>query len=326
MKKVSVIIPVYNAEKYLNENLSALHELDDAEMEFIVVNDGSTDSSLDICNSYARKDSRFRVISKSNGGVSDARNVGLDEARGEYIFFLDSDDKISSEFDECVNESMKFGVDFVFFNRYFLKEERKDLCYDIKMPVFREIEPNILYEVLDVCAVLEQKCFLGGSGSVLLKRELINNVRFDVDRNLLEDYDFFLSIIHKGKFKIHYCNRITVMIQADTPNSLTKKKIHFRENVFLATTNPYLIANKKLGRQLFWVEANFNMQKFGWRDRVKYAGMIVSEYKDFMAINKFSISCCCFLFGININRQRRRLQGAVNGLSVALSKKKEEAS
>ncbi|GIJ97802.1 glycosyl transferase [Capnocytophaga stomatis] len=88
----SVIIPVYNVEKYLPECVDSVLQQDFSDYEIILVNDGSTDGSRKICDEYAQKYSSIKVIHKENGGLSDARNFGVKEARGEYLMFLDSDD------------------------------------------------------------------------------------------------------------------------------------------------------------------------------------------------------------------------------------------
>lgn len=93
--KVSVIIPVYNTEKYLEECLNSVENQTLKDIEIICVNDGSTDKSLEILNNHANKDSRIKVISQENGGVSHARNTGMSKAKGKYIAFFDSDDILS---------------------------------------------------------------------------------------------------------------------------------------------------------------------------------------------------------------------------------------
>ena len=95
MIKVSVVIPVYNTYKYLPECLESVINQTLADIEIICINDGSTDFSSKILEEYASKDKRIKIISQNNQGVSCARNRGLEIARGEYIYFLDSDDKIT---------------------------------------------------------------------------------------------------------------------------------------------------------------------------------------------------------------------------------------
>ena len=90
--KFSIIIPVYNVEKYLNECVDSVLNQTYKYMEIILVDDGSTDSSPQICDSYAEKDNRIRAIHKENGGLSSARNAGIKNMTGDYVLFLDSDD------------------------------------------------------------------------------------------------------------------------------------------------------------------------------------------------------------------------------------------
>lgn len=98
MPKVSVIVPVYNAEKYLIQCIDSILAQTFTDFELILVNDGSKDSSGKICDEYARKDNRIIVIHKENGGVSSARNIGIDITQGDWIVFVDSDDYISADY------------------------------------------------------------------------------------------------------------------------------------------------------------------------------------------------------------------------------------
>ena len=97
MKKVSVIIPIYNVEAYLHECVDSVRHQTYRELEIVLVDDGSSDCCGAICDEYAAQDDRIHVIHKENGGMSDARNAGLKEASGEFIYFLDSDDYIVPE-------------------------------------------------------------------------------------------------------------------------------------------------------------------------------------------------------------------------------------
>jgi len=94
MKKTSVIVPVYNAEKYLDKCIQSILNQDYKNIEVILIDDGSLDNSGNICDEYAKVDSRVKVVHKKNGGVSSARNCGIDIATGEFIMFVDSDDYI----------------------------------------------------------------------------------------------------------------------------------------------------------------------------------------------------------------------------------------
>ena len=96
MPKVSVIIPVYNVEQYVEKSIQSVLNQSMKDIEIILVNDGSTDKSGEICDRYGQKEERIIVIHKENGGLSSARNVGVKAASGDYIGFIDSDDYIES--------------------------------------------------------------------------------------------------------------------------------------------------------------------------------------------------------------------------------------
>ena len=114
---VSVVIPVYNVEKYLRECVDSVLRQTYSSYEIILVDDGSTDSSGSICDEYAAKDSRISVVHKDNGGQSSARNIGIKKAVGKYIYFLDSDDYIVEySFAKLVEAAEKTCSDIVFFD------------------------------------------------------------------------------------------------------------------------------------------------------------------------------------------------------------------
>lgn len=129
--KFSIIIPVYNVEKYLRECLDSVLNQTFADWNAICVNDGSTDGSAAILEEYGNKDNRFRIISQPNGGLSAARNTGLKAATGEYVLFLDSDDWIEDNALEILSNDLD-DEDMLCFSgrRYF---ERKGLYHDADM-------------------------------------------------------------------------------------------------------------------------------------------------------------------------------------------------
>ena len=113
-KKVSVVIPVYNVEKYLRRCLDSLVNQTYKNLEFICVNDGSTDNSLEILKEYAAKDSRFIIINQKNQGVALARNNGLNVASGDYLSFVDPDDWVGlNYYEEVVKEFIATNCDVV---------------------------------------------------------------------------------------------------------------------------------------------------------------------------------------------------------------------
>ena len=104
---ITIIIPVYNVEQYLEKCLDSVINQDYPDLEFILVDDGSPDKCGEICENYAKKDPRIKVIHKKNGGLSDARNVAIDVALGEYITFVDSDDYVSNDYVSTLYDLIK---------------------------------------------------------------------------------------------------------------------------------------------------------------------------------------------------------------------------
>ena len=111
MKKVSIIIPAYNADKWIGRCLESCIRQDYPKLEIIVVNDGSTDRTLEVCNNYKKKNNNVIVINKENRGVSNSRNVGIKKSTGEYLLFVDADDYIDSNMCARLVECMKDDVD-----------------------------------------------------------------------------------------------------------------------------------------------------------------------------------------------------------------------
>lgn len=129
MAKISIVVPIYNVKDYLRKNLESLRRQTYQDFEVLCVNDGSTDDSQTIIDEYVKLDDRFRSYTKDNGGLSDARNYGLDRSGGEYIMFIDGDDFVEKDMlENCVRHMEKDNLDmFVFaYNQYYLEEDRRE--------------------------------------------------------------------------------------------------------------------------------------------------------------------------------------------------------
>ena len=110
---VSIIVPVYNAEKYLNRCIDSILSQTMTDFELLLIDDGSKDDSGRICDEYSEKDARVRVFHKTNGGVSSARNLGLDNAIGDWITYVDADDRCSYEYLEHLLSKVDEGTDLI---------------------------------------------------------------------------------------------------------------------------------------------------------------------------------------------------------------------
>ena len=306
--KLSIIVPVYNSLPFLSKNLERLHSINSELIEFVLVNDGSTDNSLILCQKYALLDNRFKVLSKGNGGVSSARNYGIIHARGEYIFFLDADDYVSDRFLDIVLPIIRLNLNFVIFRRYYVVRDCIEYNYRFISKYFKEEQTN-LFKVIDIESLFCKKCGCSGSGEILFKKSLIQQERFNPDMNLLEDYDFFFRIIYKNDLQIYVYNGITTYINDEVPNSLTRKRISYKQvrpGSLLA--NPMLLKYKKLSKQMFWIESYFHVKKMNFYNRLLY---IINNAKLLLQqsnINKYFLGFILFLFGIDINRIKNSLK------------------
>ena len=123
---ISVIVPIYNSEKYLEQCIESIINQKYSNLEIILVNDGSVDGSLKICEKYAKKDNRIKVIDKKNEGVSVARNVGMEVSSGQWISFIDSDDWIDPDmFEKMLAKSKDDDFDVIMCNCYINKNNNE---------------------------------------------------------------------------------------------------------------------------------------------------------------------------------------------------------
>ncbi|MBQ6570553.1 MAG: glycosyltransferase [Clostridia bacterium] len=128
-KLISVVVPVYNVEKYLEQCVDSILAQTYKNFEIILTDDGSTDSSGRMCDEFAKKDSRIKSVHRKNGGLSAARNTGLSNSSGEYVYFLDSDDYIVPEaLTLLIDKAEKEGAEIVFFDAVSFDEETGEKC------------------------------------------------------------------------------------------------------------------------------------------------------------------------------------------------------
>lgn len=205
MIKISIIIPVYNVEKYINKCLDSILNQTLTDIEIIIINDGSNDKSLEICKQYSEKDSRIILIDKKNEGVSVARNKGIEVSKGEYILFVDSDDWIDENSCEIMyKEIQKNKADLFFCNHvreYGTTRDYIDYGLDEKIIEKDEIKEKIIFPLIeeeDKNKVHLKASFRGPLGK-LYKREIIqkSNIYFNHDLIIGEDFIFNLQYLRK---------------------------------------------------------------------------------------------------------------------------------
>lgn len=191
---VSIIVPVYNVAKYLAECIQSVLDQTFQSWELILVNDGSKDCSGAICDDYATKDDRIRVIHKSNTGVSDTRNVGLSTARGKYVIFLDADDYWYDHgaLEVLVSTAQKHRADIV---RGEYKAVNQDGTLLFERPITKskiQLTDKLLSSGLFYTKILDGENFLVLS---LIERTAIGDLRLNERRAFLEDMEFYAHLL-----------------------------------------------------------------------------------------------------------------------------------
>lgn len=199
---ISVIIPVYNVERYLHECIDSVLSQTYQNFEIILVDDGSKDSSPKICDDYATVDSRIRCIHKENGGASTARNVGLDESKGEFVFFLDSDDWIDNRTFEKMLIPMQDGkIDFSFCEAYAVDEETGEISYK-NYAYHRDYGIDNAQKIFS--EMTEKKEFHVAVWMILYRRDFLlkNKLRF-VEKIMYEDCIFTYQVYKRANMAVH---------------------------------------------------------------------------------------------------------------------------
>lgn len=215
---ISIIVPIYNVEKYLNRCIDSIINQTYKNLEIILVDDGSTDNSGKICDKYAEKDKRIKVIHKKNGGLSDARNSGIEVEKGKKISFIDSDDFVEKTFIENLYKWMKqYDVDISCCD--------SDIFFDDKSNFYNsENYKNIskVYEKFDALKYSNIQGYFGiAAWNKLYKSELFKDVRYPIGK-ICEDWRTTYKLIEKSK-KLYY-NSTPLYHYRQRKNSITKKK------------------------------------------------------------------------------------------------------
>ncbi len=185
---ISIIVPVYNVEKYIKECIDSIINQSYKDLEIILIDDGSTDNSGVICDEYAKKDARIKVIHKENGGQSSARNLGLELATGEYVGFVDSDDTIEKEMYEVLYSSI-LGKDIAICSHNVVYDEKVERHY---------LEENFLLDTEG----LWQEIFGRLNNAVwnkLYRRDLLKGIFFDLNYAHGEDLLFNIQYLQSVK-------------------------------------------------------------------------------------------------------------------------------
>ena len=259
---ISVIVPVYNVEKYLNNCVESIVNQTYKDLEIILVDDGSPDNCPAMCDEWAKKDKRIKVIHKQNGGLSSARNAGLETATGEFVAFVDSDDSIDINMYEIMENMFSDDIDIVMCGYQKINSSEEIVSCGNTLIEKKKLSISELYD--DIFGHLNN-----ASWNKLYRASIIDNIRFPNGIVHGEDLIFNLHYLRhccngvkcNGEF-YHYFSR---------ENSITKSK--FSENKFLE------IKAKDISREIILNECpaqSKNADKFCFRARMNIIRAIYS--------------------------------------------------
>lgn len=282
MKKdlISIIVPIYNAEKYLKRCIESIISQTYLNLEIILVDDGSKDNSSKICDDYANKDNRIKVIHKENEGVSKARNDGLKLATGKYILFVDSDDWLEKEMcEKMINKIISNDSDLVVceYNNFYENENRTENVNlkDLKNVSFAEIISD------------DSNKYGGFPWNKLIKRSVIKN-NFREDIFYYENLLFFLensnnikrySVVHEKLYNYNI----------NDGSALHSKKYSLKKLTALEALSiaiPIIPEKNKDGYKAIFIRTYFNnlfsikKEKYDLKNIEKYLPKVKEYYKD----------------------------------------------
>lgn len=252
---VTIIVPVYNAQEYLHRCIGSLLEQSFVDFELLLINDGSKDNSGVICDEYAAKDERIRVFHKENGGVSSARNLGLDNAKGIWISYVDSDDWVAKDYLKNLVGHAKIGIDLVIsFPTYIYTDGSSS-------------KPNYLSKLVDEHNF--EKIFVEHSmhqntspWSKLFRREIIEsaNIRFCEDMHIGEDL-LFLYTYMLSTAKIYISSDTDYFYSYDLETSLTKR-VNSYKSEYAGYKNIKQVVEDLI--KIRNIKSDDSLQRLGW--------------------------------------------------------------
>lgn len=319
-KLISVIVPIYNVEKYLTKCIESIINQTYKNLEIILVDDGSPDNCPIICDEYAKKDSRIKVIHKKNGGLSDARNVGLNIAAGEYIMFIDSDDFVEIDMMESMmNNMINSNVDLVVCNIKYIYDNSEKVKYNQEDKILDKYEAMQEY--------IKDGIVQAVAWNKLYKRNLINGMRYKVGK-INEDEFFTYKIVdrtnkiyYNSKPFYNYVQRNTSIMGSYSIKRLDAVEASYERLNFIKERYPELYVEEKknfinlciFNYEMILKNINIDCDKNGrnilkyYINKIKFKKNELSTYclKDKIKIlmSKVSLNYCCRILMIfrNLN-------------------------
>lgn len=224
---ISIIVPAYNIENFIGRCIESIIHQTYRDWELLIIDDGSTDNTWNVISNYAKIDKRIKAFHKENGGVSSARNFGLDNAKGEYISLIDGDDWIESTlYEDAIRSLYEYNVD-VFMFEYYIDNENKSIKHNIDYSYYGLIdtEQALVHSIRPHNRFAWSKVF---SSKLLKNRETIDKIRFNSDIIIGEDTLFIIEVLlnsnrtyYTNEAYYHYDQRLGSAVRS----SFNEKKI-----------------------------------------------------------------------------------------------------
>lgn len=250
---ISIITPVFNKEKYVNNILLDISKQSFQNFECIIVDDGSTDLSGKLCDDFAAKDDRFCVLHISNGGVSRARNIGLTRATGQYVTFIDADDHVEPDYlMQLYTDIESSRADMVIAGlEKFWEDGRPPFTTEVPYDGVRSIK-----QLMPEFAQVQKRTGIYGYGcGKLMRRDLIADTRFSEWLRLAEDFEFYLRLYPKVKtvyfetackyYYLQEADNSSAIIESGKIDYVAQLKINLSYRKFLQDTGYYDGDNRK---------------------------------------------------------------------------------
>lgn len=219
----SIVVPVYNVEKYLRQCVDSIVRQNFSDFELILVDDGSKDSSPAICDEYAAKDNRIKVVHKNNGGQAQARNIGTDKAKGNYIIYIDSDDYIAEDsFLGDIYKKAEKNADIICYKfcKYYEDTSEMKSCR-FRMPVFYETDS--MAQRIEKLVV--QDAFYCSPWTKAIKRTVLTNNQVRFQNGLLsEDQEWYYNVLINAE-SIEGINKSYIVYRQRTNSTSTSWKM-----------------------------------------------------------------------------------------------------
>ncbi len=216
-KLISVIVPVFNVEKYLSRCISSIVNQTYKNLEIILIDDGSTDKSLKICKDWEKRDNRIKVISQENKGVSSARNRGLSIAKGDYLSFIDGDDEINIDLYNSFTDEYNLNIDIIRFRCQTQHGRYKFSSTKLEEGLF--FFDNTKKQKY---SLFLRKHLLGSVCYTIFNKRVISNLTFEKNYKYGEDYLFYFQALENCK-SIYFSNKILYYYKVNNYSATRKK-------------------------------------------------------------------------------------------------------